>query len=57
MEAESLAGEGRGNTNSAGIGRKVHTNEAKFSQEQEILYTGEGSHPSKKHKSDDVEIL
>ena len=56
MEAESSATEGRDNTASAGTGRKGQTNKANFSEELEGLDIGEGSHPSKKHRIEDVEI-
>ena len=57
MEAKSSVAEGRGDTASEGIGRKGKTDEADFSEDLEVLDTWEGSHPSKNHRSDDVEII
>ena len=57
MQDEYSTAEGRGDTASSSIGKKGKINEANFSEEPKGLYSGEGSHPSKKHRSDDMDIL
>ena len=57
MEAESSAIEGRGDTASAGTRRWGKTDEVDVSEELEGMDIGEGSHPSKNQRTDEVEII